>query len=257
MRLSTKTKPKAIGYARVSTSAQVKHGFAGCDDQAEAIARYARQEGLNLLRVERDEGVSGAEDLGARDGLPTAMGDLMDGDATVLIVTHQDRLARDLLIQETIVIDLEKHGAQVHSIAQGGNITDDDPDSPDPNRVFIRQMIGAIAQLEKATIRARLMRGKRAKRRKNPEAFLGGRAPYGKTTKRGSGNLHDDQKESVFIDEIVLLRKSGLSYRAIGRELIAKNCHPRTGAVWHPVTLKRICERAGIGNGEGTGGADY
>jgi len=251
-----RNKPNAIGYARVSTKGQVTYGFAGCDDQAERIAKYAKAAGFNLLRVERDEGVSGAEELDRRYGLPLALADIEDGDAAILIVCHQDRLARGLAIQETLIMNLEKVGAQVHSIDQGGSISSEDDDA-DQNRVFIRQIMGALAQLEKAQIRARCLRGKRAKKAKDPNAYLGGPAPYGTKSTRGSGVLSPAYGEADYVEIIVKLRRNGLSYRAIDKELQAQNCHPRTGTTWHPVTLKRICERAGITNGEGTSRADH
>jgi DNA invertase Pin-like site-specific DNA recombinase len=70
---------------------------------------------------------------------------MADGVKTVRI-EKLDRLARDLMIQETLVADFRNNGFTVISAAE--------PDlcSDDPSRVLMRQLFGVIAQYEKRTI---------------------------------------------------------------------------------------------------------
>jgi hypothetical protein len=53
-------------------------------------------------------------------------------------------LARDLMVQETIIADLRKYGFDLVSVAE--------PDlmANDPTRVLMRQLMGAVAQYGKA-----------------------------------------------------------------------------------------------------------
>lgn len=64
---------KAVGYVRVSTDSQVRHGYS-LDEQREEIVRYCNNQQYALLEIFSDEGVSGAkadedEMTVARDGL--------------------------------------------------------------------------------------------------------------------------------------------------------------------------------------------
>lgn len=64
----------------------------------------------------------------------------------MILIEKLDRLARDLMIQETIIADLRKHGFELVSVAE--------PDlmANDPTRILVRQMMGAVAQYEKSQI---------------------------------------------------------------------------------------------------------
>jgi site-specific DNA recombinase len=63
-------KPKALGYVRVSTDEQASKGH-GLDIQRRAIASYCKAQGLVLVDVLADEGVSGSNGLDDREGLAT------------------------------------------------------------------------------------------------------------------------------------------------------------------------------------------
>jgi DNA invertase Pin-like site-specific DNA recombinase len=57
-----------------------------------------------------------------------------------------DRLARDLMVQETIIGDMRKRGLTLVSVHEPDLLQDD------PTRTLLRQMMGAIAQYEKAML---------------------------------------------------------------------------------------------------------
>jgi DNA invertase Pin-like site-specific DNA recombinase len=63
-----------------------------------------------------------------------------------VVIEKLDRLAHDLMVQETIIADLRKHGFELASVAE--------PDlmANDPTRILVRQMMGAVAQYEKSQI---------------------------------------------------------------------------------------------------------
>lgn len=54
--------------------------------------------------------------------------------------------ARDLMVQETIIADLRKHGFELVSVAEP------EPMANDPTRILVRQMTGAVAKDEKSQI---------------------------------------------------------------------------------------------------------
>jgi DNA invertase Pin-like site-specific DNA recombinase len=226
-------KVKALGYWRVSTAEQL-NGF-GPDIQKQAIQSYCRANNLRLVRTYSDEGISGSNGLEDREGLADAIAALKDGEGDVLVVYRFDRLARDLILQETVIERLREQGTPVHSATE-----DLDGDTEDPTKVLIRQVVGAIAQYERAIIKRRMVSGKRAK--KAAGGFIGGRPPYGYRIQ--GGKLFADESEQEVIKLAQKLQRAGSSLREIADELDARGYRPRTGKAWHPNTVRRIAQNA-------------
>ena len=100
-----------------------------------------------------------------------------------MIIEKLDRLARDLMVQETIIADLRKNGFELVSVAE--------PDlmKNDPTRILVRQMMGAVAQYEKSQIVLKL-RGARMRKRAKEGAGVGAGSHMGitrATARRWSG----------------------------------------------------------------------
>jgi DNA invertase Pin-like site-specific DNA recombinase len=214
----------------VSTTEQVS-GF-GLDIQETAIRGFCTANGLRLVEVCRDEGASGSNGLESRIGLGEALARLKAGEASKLVVYRMDRLARDLILQETLVERLREQGTPVLSASE----PDLDTDSDDPTKVLIRQIVGAVSQYERAVIRGRMMAGKAAKAAQG--GFTGGRPPYGFRIEAGELRPHHDEQEVIAL--VGRLHADGMSLRAIGDELDRLGVRPRGGARWHPTTVQRI-----------------
>jgi DNA invertase Pin-like site-specific DNA recombinase len=75
-----------------------------------------------------------------------------------ILIEKLDRLARDLMVQEATIADLQKHGFILVSVAE--------PDlmATDPTRILMRQLMGAVAQYDKSQIVLKL-RGARMRKR--------------------------------------------------------------------------------------------
>jgi site-specific DNA recombinase len=226
-------KPRAIGYVRVSTSEQANDGY-GLDAQERAIRVYCRDAGMRVVRVERDEGESGSNGLETRHGLAHALAALEAGEAEFLIVKRLDRLARDLLIQETVVGRLRQHGRSVLSVEEP------DASSDDYTRVLVRQVLGAISQYERCVIQARMAAGKAAKAASG--GYVGGRPRYG--TRAEGRELIQDTDETAIVEFVHRLRAGGLSYREIASELTREGFRPRTAHQWHSEQVRRIAQSA-------------
>lgn len=225
-------KLRAIGYVRVSTAEQANRG-AGLAIQEKAIQQHCARGGVRLVEIARDEGQSGANGLDAREGLARALGKLEAGLADVLVVYRLDRLARDLMLQETVIARLAVKGVRVLSVSEP------DVDSDEPTRVLVRQVLGAIAQYEKAVIRGRMVAGRRAKMAKG--GFGGGWAPYGfRVQDRELVPVPDEQKVIALIRRFA---KRGQSLRDIADALDEAGYAPRRGPRWHPTMLARILAR--------------
>lgn len=129
---------RLIGYARVSTEDQVH------DTQMEEL----RAAGCERVFQEHGSGPSQA-----RPVLTRLLGDLTAGD--VLIVVRLDRLARSVSHLLQVIEDLEERGVHFRSIC-------DPIDTSTPQGMFSLQVLGAVAQLERALTAERTKAGIKA-----------------------------------------------------------------------------------------------
>ncbi len=226
MAASTRRK-RAIAYLRVSTSDQVE-GF-GLETQERAVREYARRQGIRLVDVLRDEGISGAKSDLLRPGLGDALARVEGGDADALLVPRLDRLARDLVLQETIIARLTQGGREVLSVAE--------PDlNGDHTRDLIRQILGAIAQYERALIAARMSAGKSLKKAKG--GYAGGRPRYGYEARDRELVPVAEEQEAIKLAR--RLRGQGQSLRRIAEMLDREGHRPKVGASWHATQVARL-----------------
>ena len=160
---------KAHAYLRVSGKGQVEGD--GFTRQLKAIREYAAAHDTKIVNVYREEGVSGTKESADRPAWSELMTALHSNGVRAVIIERLDRLARDLMIQETIMADLRKHGFELVSVAE--------PDlmANDPTRILVRQMMGAVAQYKKSQIVLKLRGARMRKRRK--KAGARGESPSG------------------------------------------------------------------------------
>jgi DNA invertase Pin-like site-specific DNA recombinase len=231
---------RVVGYIRVSSKNRGQQG-----DRRPPPAGPTRSgpkaEGHKVVGVYVDEGVSGANGLEERVGLPEAMRAVEDGHADGLVVRELDRLHRDLMVQENVFADLWRlrPEVQVYSTKAGEqqNCVRDDPE--DPSRRFVRHILGAAADYVRAQTVARMAAGKRRKRAAG--GFVGGVPPFGWRSQ--DRELVEDPAEQATLARIRELRGQGSSLRAIGTTLEAEGHRPRRGQHWAPNVLARILER--------------
>lgn len=133
---------RQIGYARVST-----------DEQAtEAQEIELRSAGCDVIVQEHGSGASRAR---------PALSRLVDriGAGDVLVVVRLDRLARSVSHLLEVIEDLTAKGAHFRSLR-------DPIDTSTPQGMFSLQVLGAVAQLERALISERTKAGIRAAKAK-------------------------------------------------------------------------------------------
>jgi DNA invertase Pin-like site-specific DNA recombinase len=228
---------KVVGYIRVSTERQADEGF-GLDVQERAVRAWARRERHRVVRICRDEGVSGAQELDHRPGLADALELLQSGEARGLVVPRLDRLARDLVLQEQLLAEVRRLGGEPFSTSGGeGGYLADDPD--DPSRKLIRQVLGAVSEYERSMISVRLRNGRRRKAERGGFAY--GSPSYGHRAEHRE--LVPDAREQAALDRIRALHGEGASLRTIAAVLAEEGHRPRRSVNWHPESLRRIISR--------------
>jgi DNA invertase Pin-like site-specific DNA recombinase len=214
----------AFVYLRVSGRGQVEGD--GFTRQLTAVRQYSAANGYRIARIFREEGISGATDWESRPAFSEMMALLLANGTRTVLVERLDRVARDLLVQESVIADFQRKGLVLISVSE--------PDllSADPSRVLMRQMLGAFFQYEKTLLVAKL-KGARQRIRAR-EGRCEGRKRYG--TMPG---------ESEVIDRVCALRKSGLALDKIAETLNRDAVKPRAGSKWYPTTISRILNAAG------------
>jgi len=213
---------KAYSYLRVSGAGQIEGD--GFTRQTEAITRYAASAGLQIERAFREEGVSGTTELENRPALQDLLLAIESGEVRILLIEKLDRLARDLMVQETIIADLRKRGITLISV--------NEPDlcGDDPTRKLMRQIMGAIAEYDKAMIVAKL-RGAR-QRMKARTGRCEGSKPFGVS-----------EHHRLTIERILSLRGTGMAVDSIAETLNAEGLKSKTGGRWYGSSVRNVLLR--------------
>jgi len=148
---------QAYGYIRVSGKGQVDGD--GFDRQRQAIEACAVASGLEVVQCFQEEGVSGTKEV--RPALARMLVDLEENGHGIrtVIVERLDRLARDLMVQEAILNDFQKLGVRFISAAEGDDLLEGDA-----TRKLVRQVLGAIAEYDKAMLVSKLRAARERKR---------------------------------------------------------------------------------------------
>lgn len=226
---AAKDAKRAIGYLRVSTAEQAL----GPEAQRAAILEWARRSGAEIVGWREDRGISGAAPIDERPGLLSALADLEELEAGVLVIAKRDRLARDVMAAAMIERLAAKAGARIISAAGEGT------EGEDPASQLMRSMIDAFAQYERAMIAART---KAALAQKKARGERTGSVPLGRRADE-SGRLEADDQEGAAIECMRALRAEGLSLREIAEELATRGHRPRGGR-WHATTIMRALRAA-------------
>jgi DNA invertase Pin-like site-specific DNA recombinase len=155
-----KARVPAIAYLRTSSAANV-----GADKDSEkrqrlAIDAYAQRAGYELVGQFYDPAVSGADPIETRPGFAAMLERIESNGVKTIIVETANRFARDLIVQEVGFARLQERGITLVA-ADSPNAFQDDT----PTAKLVRQVLGAIAEFDKAMTVAKL-RGARDRKRK-------------------------------------------------------------------------------------------
>ncbi len=237
-RVSARRSPplkRTVGYIRVSTEKQAD-GY-GLEAQEKAIQVYAKTHNLGPITIYREAGVSGT--LEDRPALGRLLYDIKEQkDIGTVLIVRLDRLARDVVLQETIIRDLTKRGVLLVST------TEPDLGSSEPSRILYREIMGAFSGYERRMIKMRLAAGRRAKAEAG--GYPAGKRPFGyKRTMGFNGKdrpdiaVDTDTMERVKL--IFRLKRRKWSLRRIANHLNDQGVPTSSGGkMWYPATVSYI-----------------
>src|ERR1700722_311434 len=141
----------ACAYFRTSSATNVGVDKDSLKRQQEAVQSFAARAGIEIVREFYDAAVSGADPVDSRAGFCDMVAYMLGNGARSVLVETANRFARDLVVQETGHKMLKAKGIELIAV--------DSPDafvSDTPTADFIRQVLGAVAQLEKAMLVSKL-----------------------------------------------------------------------------------------------------
>jgi DNA invertase Pin-like site-specific DNA recombinase len=151
---------------------------------------------------------------------------MLGNGARTIIVENASRFARDLIVQETGYQALKAKGIEL--------IAADSPDSfvsDTPTAVLIRQILGAVAQFDKATLVQKL-RGARDRK----SAKLG---------RRIEGNPNWTPVPEAAVQLAKQAHARGLTLRAVSAELATAGYRSPSARPYGPESVKRMVRQRG------------
>ncbi|WP_256809428.1 recombinase family protein [Bradyrhizobium sp. Bra64] len=165
----------AIGYTRTSSAANVGEDKDSLTRQRKAIQAYANRAGYKIEAWHDDPAVAGADPIDIRPGFAAALEQIAGNGVRTIIVETANRFARDLIVQETGFRRLQADGVTLIAADKPDSFVDDTPTA-----VLVRQILGAVAQFDKAMTVAKL-RGARERKRRKTGGKVEGRKSYAET----------------------------------------------------------------------------
>jgi DNA invertase Pin-like site-specific DNA recombinase len=211
----------ACAYFRTSSATNVGQDKDSEKRQQDAVRSFAARNGIEIVGEYYDAAVSGADPVDDRPEFCRMVSYMLSNGARTVLVETASRFARDLIVQETGYRMLKSKGIELIAV--------DSPDSfvaDTPTAEFIRQVLGAVAQLEKAMLVSKL-RGARVRKRRETGRCEGNPA-WVKTVSEAA------------ITAARAAQARGLSLRAIGAELAAAGLLNANGKPFAAESVKRM-----------------
>jgi DNA invertase Pin-like site-specific DNA recombinase len=142
---------EAIGYMRTSSATNVGPDKDSEARQRKAIEGYAKSAGMAIVEWFYDRAVRGADVVTERPGIAAMLDRIASNGVRTIIVESPDRFARDLAVQLAGHDHLHRLGVTLIPATAPDFFIEDTPTA-----VLVRQVLGAIAQFDKATTIAKL-----------------------------------------------------------------------------------------------------
>ena len=221
---------KYFGYVRVSTETQAEKGF-GLAAQEQAIKKYASDNGIELERIFRDEGISGNlkdtdedEAISKREGLMELLSSCEAGDT--IIILNTSRLWRSDMTKAIIRRELMKHEAKILSIEQPKY----DLYTKDPNDYLINAIMEALDVYERMSISLKLARGRTVKAKAGDKPA--GVANFGYKYSEDKKHILINEEEAKIVRLMFREGQMGFSLHQIAEHLNEKGYKTRRGCAW-------------------------
>ena len=220
---------KVVGYIRTSTQKQFDKGHSRSEQKAK-IEQYARLYDLEIVAIFED--AKSGKTMKGRDGLNKALEMLDKGEASGVLVSKLDRLCRSLADLNVMV---EKYFQENALLSVSENLN-----TQDSCGRLILNVIMSVAQWEREKIVERIQDTMDHLKENNKRA---GTIPFGFMVD-GENNLIKNKAEQSILRKIRKLKKKGLSFARIARELNELELFNRKGCFWSKQGIHNLWKSA-------------
>jgi DNA invertase Pin-like site-specific DNA recombinase len=227
----------ACAYFRTSSATNVGQDKDSLKRQQEAVRSFCARNGLEIVREFYDEAVSGADSVDSRQGFCDMVSYMLSNGARTVLVENASRFARDLIVQETGYKMLKDKGIELIAV--------DSPDSfvaNTPTAEFIRQVLGAVSQLEKAMLVSKL-RGARDRKSAQLGRRIEGNPSLG-TVPPAHVTAAKAAQEALAARGVVNPRTGKPRLRDVAGELAGQGVLSRAGVTYKAGTVRRMLARS-------------
>ena len=233
--------PRFIGYTRVSSREQAENGVS-LVAQRDRLRAWAEAHGYELVKIERDSGVSGTVAPEKRPGLTAALEAIRKGKADGLAALKLDRISRSVRDTLNLAERFERQGWLLATVQENIDTT------TATGRLFVN-MLASMAQWERDTISERtaaglgvIAREGRSRSRFTPFGWRTGRGGI-KTAKGDRAQLAKHPEEQKTLRRMIRLRDQGEGPQAIANKLNDEKRRARNGKPWTRHTIWRTLDR--------------
>jgi len=202
---------EAVGYMRTSSAANIGDGKDSEARQRRAIEAFAKAANMIIVDWYYDGAVNGADPIESRPGFAALLARLAGNGVRTVIVETASRFARDLMVQEVGFAMLRDLGITLIAADSPSSFLDDGPTSK-----LIRQILGAVAEFDKAMTVAKL-RGARDRVRRT-KGKCEGRKSYA-----------ERDPALVALAREIRSRRSRVSLRKVAAELAGRGFTTSSG----------------------------
>lgn len=221
---------KALGYTRISRE---EEGSVSLDYQRAEIEKFCRREGLTLVGIETDQGISGKA-LANRPGVQRVLQAVDDREVDAVVVYKSDRISRDGIESLQVEKLFLRRGVDYLSVTEG-NLTADSVDDE-----FMRYVRAGLNQRERKLISLRTRQALQRKREKGER--IGGRPPYGWKVEDGELVPHSDEQHAI--GRMKALQAKGYTTREIVEALRQEGIRTRKGTWFTQTQICRVLRKA-------------
>lgn len=233
-RNKSKNGSTAIAYLRKSTDSKQENSLSV---QLDGITKFAEANGIAILGVFSDAGVSGTAQLSECVGLQAAIKAVSDTGSKYLLAHRQDRVSRT---NERFYLVK----AQLAAIQAELCITDDGklPNQYDEYAILKEAFTNIQSQMTVVLLRKRTSEALKYRRANNKKYTR--ISPYGYSW-NGNAMVENDSEQEA-IKKILSLASEGMSTPKISKALASQGMLARTGnplspqAVWNVIHRKKV-----------------
>jgi site-specific DNA recombinase len=221
---------RAVLYARVSSEEQARKET--IETQVFAARQYCEREGVRLVELYQDNGVSGTVPFEQRPGGKRLLTAARQGYFDVVLVYRTDRLGRLSVVSHIALHHLEALGVGLRSLTEPF-------DTSTPSGKFMFSILAANSALERETITGRAKDGLR--RVAETGRWANGRPPYGYQIQ--DRHLVPDEPEAAVVKEIFARAVKRQPLIAIAAALNAQGIPTREGKRWRFSAIAHLLHR--------------